>query len=101
MRFFAAPHHCETLRHYSCFEPFAAGSKAVSWTTGSRADPSRDRHQRSARDTALSNEGLPRYRVEGPSTSDTECRDPMLRPEGEHLHPRAEGLRHGGYLPVA
>jgi formate hydrogenlyase transcriptional activator len=63
--------------------------------------PSRDRHQRSARDTELSNAGLPRCRVEGPSTSDTERPDPTPRPEAGLPRPRAEGLRHRCYLPVA
>src|ERR1700722_6017719 len=70
-------------------------------TSGSLGNPSRDRHQRSARDTELSNAGLPRCRVEGPSTSDTECPGRTPRPEAGHLRPRGEDPRHGCYLPVA
>jgi formate hydrogenlyase transcriptional activator len=68
---------------------------ALSRTIESGGGPSRDRRPRSARDSGSSNEGLPRCRVGGPSTSDTERPDPTPRPGAGRLRPRAEGLRHG------
>src|ERR1017187_10017734 len=73
----------------------------LSQTTGSGADPSRDRHPRSARDAGSSNEGLPRCRVGGPSTSDTERPDPTQSPGAGCRPPRAEGLQRQYYPPVA
>src|ERR1700687_5832224 len=73
----------------------------LSRITESRGDPSKVRHSRSAPDTEPSNAGLPLFRVEGPSISDTECLDPTLRP-GASLRPlRAAGRQHGCYPPVA
>src|SRR5665213_3073329 len=83
------------------FRDFCRGQQsALSRTTGSRGDPSRDRHLCSAPDTGPWNAGLPRCRVEEPSTSGTERPDPTPRPEAGLLRPRAEGLRHRCYLPV-
>ncbi len=62
---------------------------------------SRDRRPRNARDAGSSNEGLPQCRVEGPSTSDTECLDLTPRRGAARHRPRAEGLRHGCCPPVA
>src|ERR1700676_4559155 len=73
----------------------------LSRTTGSGGDPSRDRRQRNARDTEPSNAGLPRCRVEAPSTSDTERPDRTPRPEAGLLRPRVAGLPHRCYPRVA
>ena len=66
----AAPIKCNPLVRGSVFKR----------TNESGAGPSRYRPPRSAQDRAPSNEDLPRYRVAGPSTWDTERRGPMPRP---------------------
>ena len=66
---------------------------ALSRTIGCGGGPSRHRHPHSARDAGSSNEGLPRCRAGGPSTSDTERPDRTPRQGVGCRPPRAEGLR--------
>jgi len=81
------------------FRAFVSGSKALSAGPPGPRRSFQDPIYVALRYRAFE-PGLPRYRAEAPSTSDTECRSDAAS-RSRTSSSEAEGLRHRCYLPVA